>query len=185
VGVETHLFRNGGVRIVGLLTNPFLRVDDLGPAEFRSNERFEKTRSVKLTLPQEMYVYDLRAAKALGRRKEIAVTLDPYEPAIFAASAAPLAEMRVAAPARLGRGENGQIAVSFATRSPAATHLLHVDVVDPLGKISPCYSGNLLAGSGRTAKLLPLAVNDAAGKWEIRVKDLLSGQSATAAIEVF
>jgi len=185
VGVETHLFRNGGVRIVGLLTNPFLRVDDLGPAEFRSNERFEKPIGVKLTLPEEMYVYDLRAAKALGRRREIRVTLDPYEPAILAASALPLPEMRIAAPARLERGETGQISLSFATPSPAATHLLHVDVADPSGKISPCYSGNLLAGSGRTAKLLPLAVNDPAGKWEIRVKDLLSGQSAKAAIEVF
>jgi hypothetical protein len=35
-GVETHLFRNGGVTIIALLTNPQLRVDELGPPEFKS-----------------------------------------------------------------------------------------------------------------------------------------------------
>ena len=44
VGVETHRFRNGGVIIVGLLSNPELRVDELGPPEFKSNERFRETQ---------------------------------------------------------------------------------------------------------------------------------------------
>ncbi len=185
VGVETHLFQNGAVRIVGLLSNPQLRVDDLGPAEFKSNERFEKPRTVKLSLPGEMYAYDLRAAKAMGKRKEIAVTLDPYEPAIFAVSATQIPPLRLSSPARVTRGETAQIALSFSAPSPGAAHLFHIDVTDPSGKIVPCYSGNLLAAGGRTVKLVPLAANDPAGRWEVRVKDLLSGQSATAGIEVF
>jgi hypothetical protein len=185
VGVETHLFRNGAVYLVGLASNPQLRVDELGPPEFKSNERFEKPRTVKLRLPAEMYVYDVRAAKALGKRKEIAVALDPYEPTIYAASPVAIPELRVAAPARVRRGQTGQIALSFGTRSPAATHVLHIDVVDPSGKIMPCYSDNLLAAGGRSLKLLPVAANDATGKWEVRVRDLLSGQSEAVAVEVF
>jgi len=42
VGVETHLFRNGGVTILGLLSNPQLRVDELGPPEFKSTSASKK-----------------------------------------------------------------------------------------------------------------------------------------------
>lgn len=185
VGVETHTFHNGGVTIVALLTNPQLRVDELGPPEFRSNERFEKPRTVKLSLPSELYIYDLRRASRLGKKKDLAVQLDPYEPAIFAAWPAAAPELVVLAPARLRRGETAQIGIRFAPATPAATHLLHIEVIDPSGKAMPHYSGNLLAPHGRTAKPLPIAVNDPAGKWEIRIKDLLSGQTQTSTLEVF
>ena len=185
VGVETHIFRNGGVTLLALLSNPQLRVDELGPPEFKSNGRFEKPRTLRVSLPAESYVYEVRAAKALGPRRELSVPLDPYEPAMFAISALPLPALRVSTPARLARGQSGRIAVSFRAASPAATHVLHVDIIDPAGKIVSHYSGNLLAPNGRAVKLLPLAYSDVPGKWEIRVKDLLSGQAQAASLEVF
>jgi hypothetical protein len=60
-----------------------------------------------------------------------------------------------------------------------------VEVADPSGKVLPQYSGNLLAPEGRAAKSLPLAQNDPAGRWEVRVKDLLSGETRTSAVEVY
>jgi hypothetical protein len=184
-GVETHLFRNGGVTIIGLLTNPQLRVDELGPPEFKSNDRFAKPRTVKLALPREMFVYDVRAPKTLGRQTEITVTLDPYEPAIFAASPVAIAELEISAPARVQRGESVQIGLGFARASPAATHVFHLDVIDPAGKMVDYYSGNIISSQGHAAKLLPVAYNDPRGKWTLRVHDLLSGQTRTIAVEVY
>src|SRR5205807_216569 len=109
VGVETHLFRNGGIQIVALLTNPELRVDEMGPPEFKSNDRFAKTRELKLSLPQEMFVYDVRAAKVLGKEKEVTVRLEPYEPAIFAVSPVAFSDLDVMAPLRMRRGETVHI----------------------------------------------------------------------------
>ena len=63
VGVETHVFRNGGATIVGLLSNPQLRVDELGPPEFKSNGRFEKPRRLKLLLPRRILLF-MTSAKA-------------------------------------------------------------------------------------------------------------------------
>ena len=183
VGVETHSFRNGAVEIVGLLTNPQLRVDEMGPPQFKSNERFEHARKLKVALPREMYVYDVRAAESLGKRKDLNVTLDPYEPRIFAMSAVEIPELETRAPARLRRGECGEIGFHF-DRTPAATHILHVDVTDPSGKVIDYYSGNIIASQGRAEKLLPLALNDAAGKWQIRVRDLMSGQTKSSTVEV-
>jgi hypothetical protein len=184
-GVETHLFRNGDVYLVGLLSNPSLRVDELGPPDFRSNEHFAVRRSLKLTLPQSMAVYDVRAAKELGRRKEIMVELNPYEPAIFAISAEPLPSLVVAAPARIARGSTGHIGMRFEGVTPAETHILHVDVTGPDGRGISCYSGNLRAPRGQAEWALPIAYSDAAGKWSVRVKDLLTGQTRTAAIDVY
>jgi hypothetical protein len=161
-----------------------LRVDELGPPEFKSNDRFAKPRTVKLALPREMYIYDVRASKTLGRQKEITVTLDPYEPAIFAASPVAVAELEISAPRRIQRGESAQIGLGFAHASPAATHVFHLDVIDPAGKTLDYYSGNIIASHGHAAKLLPLAFNDARGKWTLRVHDLLSGQARTIAMEV-
>jgi hypothetical protein len=184
VGVETHQFRNGGVTIIGLLSNPQFRVNELGPAEFKSNQRFETPRPVRLKLPFEMYAYDIRAGKSLGRKTEIAVTVDPYEPVLFAFSPGPLPALKLSAPQRIERGESARIGLGFDSATPAATHLFHVDVLDASGKPVPYYSGNVLAPGGHAEKIVPVASNDASGGWTIRVKDLLSGQEQTAAIEV-
>jgi hypothetical protein len=185
VGVETHTFRNGGVTIVGLLTNPQLRVDELGPPEFRSNQRFEKPRPVRLTLPAEMYAYDIRAARALGRKKELSVTLDPYEPAVFAFSMAPLPGLQMSAPERVARGETAAIALRPVGLSPAEMQAIHIDVIDPDGKPALHYSGNVLARNGAAERLLPIAQSDKPGKWTIRAHDLISGSRAMAAVEVY
>ena len=185
VGVEVHTFKNGGVHIVALLSNPQLYIEDLGPKGTISNQRFEKPRAVLLTLPGGSYIYDVRTAKPWGGKKQVTIELDPYEPTILSVSLLPLPTLVVSAPSRLGRGQSGQLGLSFSGASPAATHVFRVDVLDPAGKIAPQYSGNVLAPNGRTGKLLPLALNDQAGNWTIRAKDLLTGQTQTKSLEVF
>ena len=184
VGVETHVFRNGTASIVGLLTNPQMRVHELGPPEFQSNERFEKTRPVTLSLPAEMYVYDIRAAKSLGRVKEITLQLGPYDPAIFAITPEPVPALQLAAPTRATRGEMVQLSLSFDGAAPAEKQVFHVEVTNPAGELQYPYSGNVLAPGGVASKQIPLALNDPAGTWRIRVKDVLSGQERTLNLEV-
>src|SRR5581483_2854931 len=82
-GVETHRFRNGAVTILALLRNPDLRVDELGPPEFKSNARFDKPVKLRLSLPRELHTWNIRTSESLGRQKQFTLTLDPYEPAIF------------------------------------------------------------------------------------------------------
>ena len=91
--------------------------------------------------------------------------------------------MELSAPARVARGETVELGVRFTASTPAARHVLHIDVVNPSGQAIGFYSGNLLAPQGQAHKFVPLALNDPAGRWEIRIKDLLTGQSRTSAIE--
>jgi hypothetical protein len=184
-GVETHVFRDGDVTIVGLLSNPSLRVDELGPPDFRSNEHFAQRRLLKVALPETLSVYDLRTGKTLGKQRELRVELDPYEPVLYTVSAEPLPPLTLSAPGRVARGETGHLGIRFDGPTPAAVHVLHVEVTDPDGRALPSYSGNIRAPRGRAVWSIPVAYSDTAGTWHVRVKDLLSGVTRTAAVEVF
>ena len=183
-GVETHTFRNGDVTILALLTNLELHTGALGPPEERAAGPAPRVRPLKVRLPAESWVYDVRAGRPHGRLREIAVPLDPFEPAIFAISATALPELRVTAPQRLARGETATVRLALGTATPAAAHILHMEAIGPDGKAVPHYSGNLQAPGGRATWHLPLAWNDAAGTWTIRVRDMLSGHAASVSIAV-
>ena len=183
-GVETHTFRNGDVFLVGLLSNPQLRVDELGPPEFQTNAAFEKSREVVLRLPAAMECWDVRTGKALGRKGELALRVNPYDPVLIAVSARSVPELRVSAPARVVRGGMARIGIGFVSSPPAGAHVFHVEVRDPSGKQAAHYSGNVLSTHGLGEKVWPLSANDVVGRWTVGVRDAVSGQVRVVAVEV-
>jgi len=183
VGMDMHVYSNGAVQIVALSSNPQLRVDELGPPDFHNSEQFMKPTTVHLHLPRMMYVYDIRAGKTLGQKKELTLTVDPYDPTILAASDTPLPGMQVFVPDHVQRGSVVDVAVHVAP-AQADTSIFHVEVRDPRGTRMIYYSGNLIARHGGGAKSFPLAVNDVAGKWTVSVRDILSGQTIIRNVDV-
>jgi hypothetical protein len=183
VGVETHIYRNGGVRLIALISNPQLRVDELGPPDFRSNQRFETPVTVNVSLPEPMYVYDIRSHKALGQKRMLTVTVNPYEPIILTAAPNPLPDLRVSAPSEARRGELVQLGFDLP-HTPASVDIVHVDVFDPQGNRAITYSGNIFTNDGHAMKIIPFAFNDVAGKWTIKIHDLLSGRQQSFPVSV-
>jgi hypothetical protein len=184
VGVELHHFRNGGATILGLHSNPQLRVDELGPPEFKSNERFEKPQTVTLTLPERMHVVDLRSGESKGVRKSLTLNVNPYEPTLLALTRGEMPELQISAPATGVRGQTLTVGMRFSRPSPADQHVFRVECTGPNGEAVPNYSGNILAAGGRAAHAIPLALNDKAGRWTVRVTDILSGQSKSVTFNV-
>jgi hypothetical protein len=158
-------------------------VDELGPAEFKSNERFESPVTVKVSLPASMYLYDLRQCKFLGEQRSLTVTVNPYEPTMIAAVPGRFAAPMISAPSAATRGSLVQLGFDLPG-SPAALHAVHVDVIDPEGHKALNLSGNILAEDGHGVKLIPLAFNDPTGKWTLKVHDLLSGNQQTLTMMV-
>lgn len=183
VGVETHIYRNGGVRLITLISNPQLRVDELGPPDFHSNQRFENPVTVNIALPAPMYLYDMRERKALGQKRMLTVTVNPYEPILLAAAASPLPELQVSVPSEARRGDLIQLGFDLP-HTPASVDVVHVDVLDPQGERAITYSGNVFTKNGHGIATIPFAVNDAAGKWTIKVHDLLSGREQSFPLSV-
>lgn len=183
-GVETHRFHNGGVTIVGLLMNPDLRVNELGPPEFKSNARFDKPMRVRLSWPRELHTWSIRTGESMGRQKQLTVTLDPFEPAIFGFSDQPMPELTVAAPDRAKRGATCLVGLGFRSDTPADAHVFHIEAIDPAGKPLAAYSGNVRAPHGKAAWRLPFANNDPSGAWQLRAGDAMTGQTRTIRMEV-
>jgi hypothetical protein len=183
-GVETHVFRNGAVIFVALMTNPQLRVDELGPPEFRSNDRFAKEMPVTLTLPGQRYVYDIRAGKSLGAQSKLILKVPPYDPVILAVTPVAFSDLTISAPEQSARGESFDVGVRFAKGSIAGLHAMHIELTNPAGKVVDGYSGNLIARNGEATHHVPLALNDVPGRWEVRVRDVISGQVKSAMVEV-
>jgi hypothetical protein len=132
-----------------------------------------------------MFVYDVRAGRLVGNKRELSIQLDPFEPVIYAVSPRKAPELVLRSPERIARGTTAHVGISFDGQISAATHILHVEVTDPASHSVPFYSGNLRAPSGRAVWTIPVAHNDATGRWAVQVKDLLTGQTRTAAFEIF
>ena len=70
------------------------------------------------------------------------------------------------------------------SEAPAAVDVVHLDAFDPSGNKVGYYSGNLLVTQSGASKLLPFAFNDRPGVWTILAKDLLSGATEVAKLQV-
>ena len=106
-------------------------------------------------------------------------TLDPV---LLTLAEKPIAPPSIAGPQRAHLGE----IVEFRIQSgaPADRHVIHLDVIDPEGSTVGPYSGNLITASKSSAKLLPIALNDKAGVWTLQARDVSSGETATAMLQV-
>jgi hypothetical protein len=180
VDVETYRFVNGGVTIVALLRDlPAPPSTDDGKATGAPTQE-----DIVLTLPRRSYVYDPRRGVALGSMRRVALSLDPNEPTILAVAERSLPTLKLSGPGRLRAGETGKFRFSLAGASPVAFDVFHVEVRDATGKLLPDYSENLLARDGKTVWHLPVTHNDAVGEWDVRVKDVLSGETARSRLVV-
>ena len=66
---------------------------------------------------------------------------------------------------------------------PVDRSVVHVEVFDPSGKLARPYSGNVTVKDGRAPFHVPFALNDAAGSWRIRARDVVSGLTAERSIK--
>jgi len=139
---------------------------------------------VTLTLPGQRYVYDIRAGKNLGALSKLSLKVPPYDPVMVAVTPVAFSDLTISAPPEAARGESFDIGVRFTKPSVAGSHAMHVEVVNPAGNVVAAYSGNLIAPHGEATHHVPLALNDAPGRWELRVHDVISGQVKSATVEV-
>ena len=167
--IETHIFETGRVTILALQRD-FARSG--------ANDR----ETVTVTMPRRLYIYDLRARSTLGETDRVVIDVGSDEPAILGLSAKPLAPPALDGPAAAHPGDT--IRFSIGSQSPAALRVLHIEVIDPSGRVVLAYSGNMLVAGGAAIKSLPLAFNDQPGRWKIQATDVASGQTRTADLQV-
>jgi len=169
--VETRVWENGEMMIFGLwyeMDVKFFGEDATAQPGAR--------RQAKIVLPESRYVYDLRRGKSLGRVHQVRTALLVGRANFFAALPVPLAGVKLrAASATPERGERLDVEISLNLPVPTrATHVVHVEVIDPNGKTAPWGQQVVLLPHGKGQVSVPIAWNDAPGRWRLRATELFS-----------
>ena len=84
-GVEVTVWRNGRAQLIALHRNPLLRVNELGPQEYKKNVKFEKPVKLTVRLPYAVAWFNVRTGQKLKAGFSTQVTLPPFEPVFLMA----------------------------------------------------------------------------------------------------
>ena len=181
--VHAYVFRNGGVTILALHRD--VCTSSVGSEPVQQGSSSSPNARIRLTLPHRSFVYDVRTERSLGSVDHLELRLDPIEPTILSFSDAPIPSPRISGPKRVRLGGIADFRLDLSGATPsAAIHVLHVEAMNPAGKVVSYYSGNVLVPQGSASVRLPLALNDTPGTWRVRATDILNGSVTTRELQV-
>jgi len=164
-GVETIRWRDGAVQIVA-----FFREGGGNP------------ETVKVRLPQPLYVYDLRHRKALGKQTEFATELIPNRASFFALCSKPAPAPTV----KLDAASATRGTVVRATVSVPGAEGLHAFRIRARAgeQALDWWDQNVLAGAKAASLDLPVAFNDPVGEYQVSAIDLFTNRPTTVKLTV-
>ena len=166
--VEAHAFRNGGVLILALqAAMPWGAPGQLG-----------------VQLPAPSFVHDMRRAGRPRQADHLDIALDPIEPTILAVSAVPLPGPVLSGPDRARPGAQIAWHVGLDGPTPADTHAMRVELLDPAGVPARPLSGVLRVGPGGADWTVALPESAPPGRWTLRVADSMAARSVERALMV-
>ncbi len=136
------------------------------------------------------HVYDLVSGRevvvnTVDDSMEVPLQLGPCQGRVLMVTQRPIQDILIDAPTDASRSESIQIAISVTDgKQPVdAVIPVNVGVIDPEGRVAE-FSGNYAATSGRLTIRFDFAPNDRFGVWQLRVKELASGKSASAYVRL-
>jgi beta-galactosidase len=146
-----------------------------------------KAEDVVIQLPLTANVYDVRARQSLGKRKTLEARLLPGDPKVYALLPYSLEGLDVKpAVDRLPAGAAAafDVTIRINAERPVGRHCLRIEVLGPDGRLRGHYGQNVLTEKLTTRVAIPLALNDAVGRWQLRVTDVATGQTTTSSFVV-
>lgn len=170
-GIEQFEWRRAATRLV-CLTRKFYGEEYLrGPAD------------LPVFLGEMAHVYDVRARKYLGRADHVTAHLEPGDSCLFAllpyeVKMSPLMAQLSDGPAVTVHGAldvGGQREIH---------HVIRLEFTGPDGQARECYAQNVTVAKPSFELRLPLALNEAAGAWQVTTTDVASGASSRATFVV-
>lgn len=171
---EVHTYHAGpGVRVISVGRS--LQRNSEGPnrEKYKESKALEKPEKVTLLLDRNSQVYDVLGGKHLGEGEKFEATLDPYVPIIWTLAEQELPVMEAKAATV---GQAGAVDLAFNAEPASVVRVARVEVMSPDKKTIEHYCANVLVRDGRAVHRIPFALNDAKGKWTIRVRDVGTGR---------
>lgn len=140
-------------------------------------------RDTTLLLGEPRYVYDVRAAKLIGKLRHLELPATGPANRVFALLPARAAPPVVKAPPAAARGEKTVVQVSFEKAGAAPEgRWLRRQVLRPDGTEAAAYRDYLVLEKSTAQTTVPWAYNDPPGAWTVRVTDVATGLAAAVKV---
>ena len=162
---EIVRFGQGKAELVGLLRKYYLYDNQPYP--------------VTVQFPEKRHVYDVRAGKYVGFRESLTTELS-YEARVYARLPYRVKSITLDVPASAdGRTPTVvRIALRKSRYGPPGAHVFDVRVFSPGGEELPWYGRRIAASAAEAEAAIPWALNDAAGRYTVVVRDVATGVTA-------
>jgi len=128
---------------------------------------------VKVVLPEEKYIYEVKTHKYLGRTNTISTNLFSGEVKVYAL----LPHQRKALNVDAKLTSSGQIGYRINlvnTLGENSTGIVRVEVYFE-GKLQDCYTKNIKINGGYEDKI-PISLNERKGEWKLKFIDVITGE---------
>ena len=139
-----------------------------------------------VTLPEKRHVYDVLRQEYLGYSASFKSGAVPAVPKIFAALPCKLDSLSLSGSGK--KFEPGDEVKINATLTPAevagAGLCVRFEVLGPAGKPLDCYTRKVVSTTGQFEMVLPLAINEAPGRYTVVAEEIVSGLRAEAPFDV-
>ena len=176
--VEMVRWRNGDIEIIAvwpLLPDAPSRIDPLTPGDV--------DKTINISLPRAMHVYDLRRQRHKGPTKTFTETIKPDRPYLYVLTEKPLSRTEVVLSP--STGSPGEV-VKAMVRVPGleGKHAVKIRATTPDGKPAEWLDQTVMVDRRGEEIDIPIAFNDPVGKWTIKATDLYTGEAATVGLTV-
>jgi hypothetical protein len=178
---EVHRFRRDGLEYVGLLRHAKLRVDE------RVYFADQRPQLATLHFGRAAHVYDVRHRQYRGFTETIDDLIYPARAELYALLPYEVRGIELQTPPTAAPREGLRYEARLRPEPPDAavgTHVFRLEVADPTGHRGREYDANLLAAQGQVAGRVDLGLNARPGPWQLTVRDVSSGATASATIPV-
>ncbi len=135
-------------------------------------------QEILIKLPRKYHVTDIRAGKQLGLTDVVRTSIVIGDAVVLGLNRAQ-GEIKLHGPANASLGEHPEFAITSAI---PGRRLVRCHIFAPDGSFIPGYAKNLLLENASGSVVLTSALNDPAGKYTVRVTDVVTGARAEARI---
>ena len=173
-------FKQGNCDLVGVLPSlPRIswaytfREAEVPPAE-SGRVRFGKTA----------HIYDVRAGQYIGKASSCDTMLRAGSAKLFALAPYRVTALRLRAPSTIPQGKSAALTAAVEADGKPGLHIFQLTFLGPEGKLQKHYTRNVKAAGGIFKGEWTPALNDALGPWQVVARDVMSGQTARATVQV-
>lgn len=189
VGVESVFFSSDKNEYLGLLYKPdivyFLNGDPNWIAKNYDINPDTSPVPMLVKLDKEYHIYDVRGKRYIGFTDHIKTAIAPGQALLYSLLPYKVTEMIINGQNEITCGEQASFQVSLQTTDNAPEmHCFRVEGINPEGYSVREYSQNVIAHEGFAKFTIPFALNDVAGTWQVKVRDIASGTMVSTKINL-